>query len=52
MRRAIEVAALVIAVGVVGALAWTREAPPPSTYSTFDTGPNGYEALYSVLLAE
>jgi Domain of unknown function (DUF4350) len=52
VRRAIEILALVLAIGVVAALAWTREAPPPSTYSTNDTGPNGYEALYNVLRAE
>ena len=29
----------------------TATAPPPSTYSSNDTGPNGYEALYNVLRA-
>jgi hypothetical protein len=52
VRRALEVLALVLAIGVVAALAWSREPSPPSTYSTFDSGPNGYEALFNVLRAE
>jgi hypothetical protein len=52
VRRAFEVLALLLAIAVVAALAWTRESAPPSTYSTFDTGPNGYKALYNVLRAE
>lgn len=52
MTRTFELLALVLAIGVLGALAWTREGAPPSTYSTFDAGPNGYEALYNVLRSE
>ncbi|HVA27754.1 MAG TPA: DUF4350 domain-containing protein [Candidatus Baltobacteraceae bacterium] len=52
MRRAIEVASLIVALAIVVAIGWTRQGSPPSTHSTLDAGPNGYEALYNVLRAE
>ena len=54
-RRAVEVAIIALSVTFVVALALERDAAhrahPPSTYSTYDTGPNGYRALYEVLRA-
>jgi len=53
-RRALRLDAVVLIIGafVVAALAFSREiAPQPhaSIFSTYDTGPNGYRALYEVL---
>lgn len=54
-RRRAEIAILAIGIAVLAALSVQRErvqrASVPSTYSTYDTGPNGYRALYAVLLA-
>lgn len=51
-RRAdITFAAIVLAIVVVLSLAQPQEAPP-STYSSYDTGPNGYRALYEVMRRE
>jgi hypothetical protein len=51
--RPLEIALLVGASFVIGVLAWGRQveqdALPHSTFSTNDTGPNGYRALYGVL---
>ena len=52
MRRGFEFAALLAAFAVVAAIGWTRQGSPPSTHSTLDSGPNGYEALYDVLRVE
>ena len=53
-RRA-EIAVLAIGLIIIVLLAFERErvqrASAPSTFSTYDTGPNGYRALYGVLLA-
>jgi len=49
-----DVLIVLAGVAVVGALAFAgnvRTAPGPSVYSTYDTGPNGYRALYEVLSA-
>lgn len=45
-REALALAALL---AVLLALAFMKSAPSPSTYSTFDRGPNGFLALYDVL---
>ena len=50
--RAVEFAILLCGIGVLLAFAFASQAGPLSTYSTFDTGPNGYQALYNVLRAE
>jgi hypothetical protein len=54
--RRIDIAVLVAGVAILALLAFGREEaqrrlPPPSIYSTYDTGRNGYRALYDVLLA-
>lgn len=51
-----DVVLVVLGVIVLAAIAVLRyetsaSIPPPSTYSSNDTGPNGYEALYNVLQA-
>jgi hypothetical protein len=51
VKRGTEIAVLVVAVAIVVAFGWSARGTD-STYSTFDTGPNGYEALYNVLAAE
>ncbi len=51
-RRGLEIALLVAVVAVLVAVALASAGRPPSTYSTFDTGPNGYRALYGVLERE
>ncbi len=53
--RRIDVAVLVVGLAVLALLALGEEAQravaPASVYSTYDTGPNGYRALFGVLLA-
>lgn len=51
-RRAVEIAILVAAVLLLLGFALASQSGPVSTYSTFDTGPNGYEALFNVLRAQ
>jgi hypothetical protein len=54
MQR-VQFAVLAIGIAAFVLLALERnrvqQASVPSTYSTYDTGPNGYRALYGVLLA-
>lgn len=50
--RAVQIAILVLGVAVLIAFALFNQASPVSTYSTFDTGANGYQALFNVLRAE
>ena len=52
----VEAGVLAGGLAVLALLAYGREEaqraiPPPSAYSTYDTGRNGYRALYGVLLA-
>lgn len=53
MKRRVDIIVLVFAATVIGVLAYGRQVAldslPHSTYSTNDTGPNGYQALYNVL---
>lgn len=53
--RRVEIVVLAIGLAIVVLFAVERErvqrSSAPSTYSTYDTGPNGYRALYGVLLA-
>lgn len=53
--RRFEFVLLAIGIAALALLALEREriahGSPPSTYSTYDTGVNGYRALYQVLLA-
>lgn len=53
MKGRTDVVVLIVAAVVVGLLAFGRQsaldAIPHSTYSTNDTGPNGYRALYGIL---
>jgi hypothetical protein len=54
IKLRLEIAALTICALLLAALAYGRstlEAKRPSVYSTYDTGPNGYRALYEVLRA-
>lgn len=55
MKGRAELAILVVATLIIGFLAFGRQAAldalPHSIYSTNDTGPNGYRALYDVLHA-
>lgn len=51
-RRAVELAILVAGVALLLYVTFTSQSGPLSTYSTFDTGPNGYEALFNVLRGE
>lgn len=51
MRR-LDLVVFIIGALIVAALAFGRESAPrphASVYSTYDTGPNGYRALYAVL---
>jgi hypothetical protein len=52
-RHLVELIIVTLSAIVIGALAFGREAArnalPHSTYSTNDTGPNGYRALYEML---
>lgn len=43
----------IVAIAAISVLGYETSAsiPPPSTYSSNDTGPNGYRALYNVLQA-
>ncbi len=52
--RASEALWLAVAIVVVVALTLARpeERATPSTYSSYDTGPNGYRALYEVMRKE
>ncbi|HTU71628.1 MAG TPA: DUF4350 domain-containing protein [Candidatus Baltobacteraceae bacterium] len=50
--RVAEVVALVVLLAVLLLLASASLGTPASTASTFDTGPNGYRALYDVLQRE
>lgn len=57
MRRlSLETIVGVLGLGLLVALAFARQSAqnqtPPSTYSTYDVGRNGYRALYEVLLRE
>lgn len=52
MRRWIELVILALALAAIVLIGWSGRTVPPSTHSTFDTGPNGYEALYNVLESE
>jgi len=54
--RRLDAAVLSVGLAVLALLAFGREEAVrglarPSVYSTYDTGPNGYRALYDVLLA-
>jgi hypothetical protein len=52
-RRRIDIAMLAFATIVLAVLAYAgqraQQGPPVSTYSTYDTGPNGYRAWYETL---
>ncbi len=50
--RVVESLVLAMVVALVVALAIASASAPPSTYSSFDTGPNGYRAIYDVLQSE
>ena len=52
MKRAIEVAALLGCLAVLLVFGWSSQGSAPSTYSSYDGGTNGYEALYNVLTNE
>lgn len=53
MKHRIVEYGLICAIALVmAALALAAAHAPPSTYSTFDTGPNGYRALFEVLRRE
>ena len=56
MRRGVEIALVIFAILLVTILGIAREraaqAVLPSTYSTYDTGRNGYRALFEALLAQ
>ncbi|HVA32955.1 MAG TPA: hypothetical protein VNG31_02330, partial [Candidatus Baltobacteraceae bacterium] len=51
--RRTDVVIVVVAALVIALLAYGRQSAarrePPSVFSTYDTGPNGYRALYAVL---
>jgi hypothetical protein len=52
VRVRAELVIAVVSVALLVLLAYGREAMserPPSVFSTYDTGPNGYRALYEVL---
>ncbi len=51
-RRVVEIAVLVALLGVLVLLATGSMGEAPSTHSSYDTGPNGYRALYDVLQRE
>jgi hypothetical protein len=50
--RILEIVALAALLAVLVLLASSSVAPPQSVHSTYDTGPNGYRALYDVLARE
>jgi len=50
--RIAESVVLVVLIAALTVLALASTGGPVSTHSTFDTGPNGYRALYDVLHAE
>jgi hypothetical protein len=50
--RAVDAAVAVAGLAILLAIALVQTTHPPSTYSSFDTGPNGYRALYDVLARE
>jgi len=50
--RVIESAVLALLLLFLVLLAGAQLATPPSSHSSFDTGPNGYRALYGVLARE
>ena len=51
-RRIVEIVTLLVLFGFLAALAVLSAGNPPSTYSTYDTGRNGYRALFDVLQRE
>jgi hypothetical protein len=54
MKLRLDVAILIVGALLLVLLAYERGTvaqPRPSVYSTYDTGPNGYRALYEVLRA-
>ncbi|MGB6987051.1 MAG: DUF4350 domain-containing protein [Candidatus Aquilonibacter sp.] len=50
--RIVELVALVALLGLLVLLASSSTEQPGSNHSTYDTGPNGYRALYGVLARE
>jgi hypothetical protein len=50
--RLIDVLALVAGIAALTAIGMSKGTASVSTYSTYDTGPNGYRALYDVLARE
>jgi len=52
VKRPIEWTVLALAFLAIIAFGWTGTGEQPSTNSTFDTGPEGYAALYNVLRSE
>ena len=50
--RWIEIVVLIAGLGLLLSFAFASENGSLSVYSTFDTGPNGYEALFNVLRGE
>ncbi len=51
-RRAIEIAILLAGAALLIAFALVSQGSAVSTHSTFDAGPDGYEALFNVLRSE
>jgi Domain of unknown function (DUF4350) len=55
VKGRVDLIVVCVAAAIIGLLAFGRQsaldALPHSTYSTNDTGPNGYQALYNVLHA-
>ena len=51
-QRVVEIAILLAVAAMLVAFALSSQGGPLSTYSTFDTGPNGYAALFNVLRSE
>lgn len=50
----LDVVLFIAGIAIIALIALTSGAPPkqaPSVFSTYDTGPNGYRALYEVLRA-
>ena len=50
--RVVEIAVLAVLLALLASIALSSVAPPPSVHSSFDTGRNGYRALYDVLQRE
>ena len=50
--RALEIVALLALLGVLVLLASSSQGSPPSNQSSYDTGRNGYRALFDVLARE